>query len=278
MVCGEEKVLAEAMPAEDIAVPGFEHQTLECPGCNDTERRLVFTGRVIVIARRDAEAAASFAEPRQRRQNGWADSSTPDAETTYNGSGVEHSITTREEKPNPAEVECAGEVTEVSPSVPEPPLRAPEPSAGAGINISAPGWLRATDKLRTYQADLHLRDEKAKERNRNIKFDMARDSFAVPRDRAQLLAAQPRNSVQSHRERLRRTRLSTESARPSQLPAPIQERDAESVRRFNELWDSLAPSRSPQHLESSASASVPALPISLGKKLLDAVEAVGLSR
>src|SRR5262245_52841883 len=43
-LCGEEKVLAEAIPVEDMAVPGFEHQTLECPGCNDTERRLVFTG------------------------------------------------------------------------------------------------------------------------------------------------------------------------------------------------------------------------------------------
>jgi hypothetical protein len=31
MECGEEKVLAEAMPAEDMAVPGFEYQTLECP-------------------------------------------------------------------------------------------------------------------------------------------------------------------------------------------------------------------------------------------------------
>ena len=34
MECGEEKVLAEAMPAEDMAVPGFEYQTLECPSCN----------------------------------------------------------------------------------------------------------------------------------------------------------------------------------------------------------------------------------------------------
>jgi hypothetical protein len=57
MVCGEEKVLAEAMPAEDMAVPGFEYQTLECPGCDDTERRLLFTGRVTGFARRATEQA-----------------------------------------------------------------------------------------------------------------------------------------------------------------------------------------------------------------------------
>jgi hypothetical protein len=278
MECGEEKVLAEAMPADDMAVPGFEYQTLECPSCNDTERRLLFTGRVIVIARR-AETPAAPSGPHQTEQNGGADTSAPRAETTYNGSGVEHSIAAREEEPSPDEAvtECAGEVTDVSTFEPKPPLRAQEPGACGRANISTRAWLCAIDKLRSYQADLHLRAEEAKKRNWNIEFDIAWDSFAVPRQR--LLASHPRNAVQSNRERLRRKRLSIASARRSQSPAPAQECDSEAVRRFNEFWNSLAPSRTPQRIESSAPASVAALPMSLGLvKLLAEVEAAGLSR
>ena len=113
----------------------------------------------------------------------------------------------------------------------------------------------------------------------NIEFDIEWDSFAAPRHRLRLSAAQPRNRVQSHRERLRRKRLSTASGRRSQSPAPAQECDSEAVRRFNEFWNSLAPSRTPQRIESSAPASVAALPMSLGLvKLLEAVEAAVQSR
>src|SRR5262245_27020497 len=90
MMCGEEKVLAEALPAEDMVVPGFEHQTLECLACNDTERRLVFTGRVIVITRRDTKTVA---------QNDGAAASAPSTEATHNGS-VEVSTVVREEELN----------------------------------------------------------------------------------------------------------------------------------------------------------------------------------
>jgi hypothetical protein len=275
MACGEEKVLAEAMPAEDMAVPGFEYQTLECPSCNDTERRLLFTGRVIVIARPNAEAAASPSQSQQTEQNGGADTSAQPAETTYNGSGVEVTSVVREEELSAGDrvTEVFGEVTEVATLEPEASPLTQEPAACAGINIAATGWLRATDKLRSYQADLHLRAEEAKKRNRDIEFDIAWDSYPVPRQR--LLASHPRNTIQSHRERLRRKRLSRASARRSQSPAPAPERDAEAIRRFNELWDSLGPSRSPQQTESSAApAAMAALPMSFGLvKLLEAVEA-----
>jgi hypothetical protein len=50
MTCGDEMVLADAVPAVDIGVQGFEHQTFQCPGCDDTECRLVFTDRPTVFA------------------------------------------------------------------------------------------------------------------------------------------------------------------------------------------------------------------------------------
>ena len=268
MMCGEEKVLAEAMPAEDMAVPGFEHQTLECLACNDTERRLVFTGRVIVISRRDTETVAPPSGPQHAQQNNGA---APSIEATYNGSVAEVSTVVREEKPNPGEevTECAVAVTEAATLEPEASPLTQEPGACADINIAAPGWLRATDKLRSYQADLHLRAEEAKKRNRDIEFDIEWDSF--PAARQGLLGNRSRKTFQSHRERLHRKNLSI--AHRSQSPAQAQ--DAEAVRRFDELWNSLAPSRTPNKAESSAVPTAMAvMPVSFGLvKLLEVVEA-----
>src|SRR5262249_13854195 len=138
-----------------------------------------------------------------------------------------------------------------------------------GINIAATGWLRAMDKLRSYQADLHLRAEETKKRNRDIEFAKAWDNFPAPPQR--LLSNRPRKTLQSHRKPLRRKNLNIGTGR-SQSPAPAQ--DAEAIRRFDEFWNSLAPSRPPQQAESSAlPAAMAALPISLGVKLLDALEA-----
>jgi hypothetical protein len=258
MMCGEEKVLAEAMPAEDMAVPGFEHQTLECLACNDTERRLVFTDRVIVITRRETKTVAPPSGPHQTPQNDGAAASAPNTEATDNGS-VEVSTVVREEELNAGDrvTEVAGEVTEVA------TLECEAQEAGAcdGINIAAPGWVRATDKLRSYQADLHLRAEEAKKRNRDVEFDIAWDRFPAP----------PQRLLSHRRQRLRRKNLSIATDR-SQSPAPAQ--DAEAVRRFDEFWNSLAPSRPPQQTASSTlPAAMAALPISLGVKLLEALEA-----
>src|SRR5262249_47014033 len=272
MVCGEEKVLAEAMPAQDMAVPGFEHQTLECPGCNDTERRLVFTGRVIV---RDTETTASPSGPHQTQQNGEATArNAPNPETITNGSSIEV-FTAREEETSPGDgvSEFAGEVTERATLASDPPLIAQEARACADSNVSVQAWVRAVEKLRNYQADLHLRAKETEKRNWSIDFDIAWDSFAVPRHR--LLASHPRKIVQSHRERLGRKRLSILDACRSQSPESAKEPDSEAVRRFNELWDSLAPPRVPKQTEVSApppSRATP--PMSLGLvKLLEAVEA-----
>ena len=45
MMCGDDIVLTEAMPAEAGGVQGFETQTHHCPACHGTERRFIFVGR-----------------------------------------------------------------------------------------------------------------------------------------------------------------------------------------------------------------------------------------
>lgn len=40
--CGENMRLVQAAADRTMMVPGYEHQTLECPGCREVERRLVF--------------------------------------------------------------------------------------------------------------------------------------------------------------------------------------------------------------------------------------------
>jgi hypothetical protein len=40
--CGEEMRVLQAVADQTMMVPGYEHQTLECPGCHGVERRLVF--------------------------------------------------------------------------------------------------------------------------------------------------------------------------------------------------------------------------------------------
>ena len=125
------------------------------------------------------------------------------------------------------------------------------------------------DKLRSYQADLHLRAEEIKKRNRDIEFDIAWDSFPAPPQR--LLSKRLWKTLHSHRQR-RRKNLNIATGR-SQSPAPAQ--DVEAVRRFDEFWDSLAPSRSPQQTESAAlPAAMAAVPMSFGLvKLLEVLEA-----
>jgi hypothetical protein len=51
MACGAEMRVVQVVPDETLEVPGYEHHTLQCSGCNDVEQRLVFN--------RDGAARAS---------------------------------------------------------------------------------------------------------------------------------------------------------------------------------------------------------------------------
>ncbi len=41
--CGTEMRLVRVEPDDTMMVTGYEHQTFECPSCQETERRLTFT-------------------------------------------------------------------------------------------------------------------------------------------------------------------------------------------------------------------------------------------
>jgi hypothetical protein len=42
LACGEEMALVETVPDTDMMVPGYEHQTYQCPGCGVSESRFIF--------------------------------------------------------------------------------------------------------------------------------------------------------------------------------------------------------------------------------------------
>jgi len=44
LVCGAEMHVEQVAPDDTMPVSGYEHRTLKCPQCGDTERRLVFVG------------------------------------------------------------------------------------------------------------------------------------------------------------------------------------------------------------------------------------------
>jgi predicted RNA-binding Zn-ribbon protein involved in translation (DUF1610 family) len=42
IACGERMILLGSVPDHRMMVPGYEHQTLQCPACGEAERRLIF--------------------------------------------------------------------------------------------------------------------------------------------------------------------------------------------------------------------------------------------
>lgn len=61
ILCGAEMRLVQAARDETMMVPGYEDQTLECPECNEIERRRVFNGERARVTGA-AVPAASVAE------------------------------------------------------------------------------------------------------------------------------------------------------------------------------------------------------------------------
>lgn len=43
IACGAEMRLMQAVPDNTMMVSGYEHHTLQCTGCDEVERRLIFT-------------------------------------------------------------------------------------------------------------------------------------------------------------------------------------------------------------------------------------------
>jgi predicted RNA-binding Zn-ribbon protein involved in translation (DUF1610 family) len=62
IACGEKMLLLNVVPDRTMIVPGYEHQTLQCPGCGETEHRLVFKSERSPLA--SAEPSSSQADER----------------------------------------------------------------------------------------------------------------------------------------------------------------------------------------------------------------------
>ncbi len=58
MACGAEMQLVQTVPDETMMVAGFEHRTLQCSGCDEIERRLVFNPERAAAAAADAASIA----------------------------------------------------------------------------------------------------------------------------------------------------------------------------------------------------------------------------
>jgi hypothetical protein len=60
LACGAEMHLVQVAPDDTMMVPGYEHHTLQCSGCDEVERRLVFSREG---ASRPAEPVSTLAPP-----------------------------------------------------------------------------------------------------------------------------------------------------------------------------------------------------------------------
>jgi hypothetical protein len=71
--CGGEMRLVRTVADHTMMVPGYEHQTLECPGCHVVERRLVFVRAIGPLAVEPmglpSNAPASTAAPQQSERS-----------------------------------------------------------------------------------------------------------------------------------------------------------------------------------------------------------------
>ena len=63
MACGAEMHVVQVVPDNTLMVPGYEHHTLQCSGCNDIERRLVFNREAAEQAAIAAEAESAPVAP-----------------------------------------------------------------------------------------------------------------------------------------------------------------------------------------------------------------------
>jgi hypothetical protein len=247
MMCGDDMVLTDATPAETGGVQGFETQTHHCPACHETERRFIFVGtktELVEGAAKTATLACAYPVKRSLTTANGADNTPVHlrssiklfADPAKEKSGARHDRLT-----------AASSVTETRLLASEPPLIENVIPLNAG---NAPGqtWVRAVEKFRRYEADLHERVEKTKRTSPNLKPTKASDRITVPaNDETRLVNKSHDASVG---ERLRR--------RPRH--AGPEERagfDHEALRRFDEFW---ANPVSPRKVQKPPDASVaPAL-------------------
>jgi hypothetical protein len=251
LTCGEEMVLAEATPAEG-AVQGFENQAHRCSACGATERRFMFVGgKTTSVAGRAKMATLASARHRRnvkvsREVNG------ADKTAVNQPSGIKLFTVPAKQKSSAGQdgpTAFPANATETTALVSGPPLTQ-EASAPNGSNASGKAWMRAVEKFRSYEADLHRRAENSKKTNGNIESNKASDRLTDPRHGETNAANKPQKTPVRERLCIR----AFNGLKP----------DAEAVRRFDDFWDSLVPaSKGQKPRELSVSASLAPLPRSL---------------
>jgi hypothetical protein len=234
MMCGDDMVLTHAVPAETGGVQGFETQTHQCPACLGTERRFIFVGaKTKTESIKGATATVACAYPIKKGSHG---GNGADKTPVYPRSSIKLIA-------DPAKEKCGArhDRETANSSFTEIPLMPSEPPL---IEKVGPGqtWLRAVEKFRRYEADLHERVEKTKTTNPNLGAK-ASEPITVPAN------DQMRRVTKSHdapvRERLGRRP-------PYAGPQGRAAVDHEALRRFDELWDDVP---SPRNAQQPADAS-----------------------
>jgi hypothetical protein len=231
-------VLTEAMPAEMGGVQGFETQTHQCPSCGGNERRFIFVGRNTARTKTAAIECTTHSKKAKisHHVNG-ADKTLAHPCSSSNafadqakenfGSGLER-------------LTAPGSVAVTTLLTSEPPLI--EKVAPLNANASGQAWVRAVEKFRRYEADLHQRAEKPKNTNGNIEPRKASDRSTVqPSDETRLV------------DKLHHGAVGDRLHRQPRRAVPLERggSDHEALRRFDEFWDLVPRSSTPKPTEPS---------------------------
>ena len=261
LMCGEEMVLAEAMPVEG-AVHGFESQAHRCSACGATERRFMFVGRKTAARAKMATLASA-----RHRMNVKVSRGVDGADKTAvnQPSDIKPFTVPAKQKSSAGQdgpTTFPADATETTALASEPP-RMQEVKVPNGSNASGQAWMRAVEKFRSYEADLHRRAENSKKTNGDIEPDKDSDRLTVPRHGETHAANKPQKTRQSA-SGCASGRSEMAGTRPLLSHSNGLKPDAEAVRRFDEFWDSLVPAPKGQKpRELSVSASLAPLPRSL---------------
>ena len=269
LTCGEEMVLAEAMPAEG-EVQGFENQTHHCPACGATERRFMFVGGKTTFVAGRAETATLASAPHRMNVKLSRGVNGADKTAVNQPSGIKLFTVPAKQKSSAGHngsTAFVGDVTKTKALTSEPPL-AQEVRAPNGSNTSGQAWVRAVEKFRSYEADLYRRAENTKKTNGIIEASKASDRLTVPRQDETRAANKPQKTPVGERLRIRAFRNGRYS--PPLSHSNGSQPDPEAVRRFDEFWDSLVPAPNGQKPELSVpAASLAPLPQSLSLVVIE---------
>jgi hypothetical protein len=89
MACGAEMRLVQAIPDNTMMVAGYEHQTWQCTGCDEVERRLMFTRVKTPIENVPLPAALRQDEPARDEQGDSVQGESVQGESVQDAQGEE---------------------------------------------------------------------------------------------------------------------------------------------------------------------------------------------